>query len=105
VGRELAAALAQLPAIWVMVGITLAIYGLAPRHLALGWISLAGFVVLAEVGPLVNLDQWIMDLSPFAHVPKLPGTAFTVWPEAALITIAAMLGGAGLIAFRHRDID
>ena len=76
-GRVFTAALVQLPAAWVLAAIVVAAFGLAPRFVAVGWVALAGFVLLGELGPLLDLDQWVMDLSPFAHVPKLPGGTFT----------------------------
>jgi ABC-2 type transport system permease protein len=103
-GRIMVGALVQLPAVWVMIGITVAAYGFAPRAAALGWAALAGFVVLAEVGPLVDLSHWAMDVSPFAHVPKLPGTTFTALPEILLAIVAVVLGATGLTAFRRRDL-
>lgn len=103
-GRLVGAALAQLPAVWVMTGITLAAYGIAARAATLGWAALAAFVVLAEIGPLLDLSHWVMDLSPFAHVPKLPGTAFSVLPELLLTLLAVGLVAAGLVAFRRRDL-
>ncbi len=104
IGRIVVASLAQLPAAWVLVGIVVAAYGLGPRLVGVGWIALIGFVALGELGPLMDLSQGILDLSPFSHVPRLPGTAFTATPLLALTGTALALGGAGLIAFRQRDI-
>ena len=104
VWRILAAALVQIPAAWLVVGIVTAAFGLAPRLVAVGWVALAGFVLLGEFGPLFELDQAVMDLSPFAHVPRLPGGDFAATPLLWLTAIAAALLGAGLVAFRRRDV-
>ncbi len=45
-----------------------------------------------------------MDLSPFAHAPKLPGGSFSALPIALLLAVAAIIGGIGLVALRRRDI-
>jgi ABC-2 type transport system permease protein len=45
-----------------------------------------------------------MDVSPFAHTPKLPGGGFSALPLAALTAVAAAIAAAGLLAFRRRDI-
>jgi ABC-2 type transport system permease protein len=102
--RVFSAALVQLPATWVLAAIVVALFGLAPRFVVVGWAALAGFVVLGELGPLLGLSQWVLDASPFAHVPKLPGVAFSPAPLVALTAIAALLGAAGLVGLRRRDI-
>ena len=77
----LGGALVQLPAIWVMVGLAVVAVGLLPRRsVALAWGLLVGFVVLGELGPALGLPGWLMDLSPFGHVPRVPGGAFSVTP-------------------------
>ena len=80
VGRVLGGALVQLPAAWVLTGIVVAAFGLAPRWIAIGWVALVAFVLLGEFGPLFKLNHMVMAISPFDHVPKLPGGALTVVP-------------------------
>jgi ABC-2 type transport system permease protein len=104
VSRLLAAALVQVPAAWVLAGLGAALFGLAPRLTVLTWAGLIGCLLLLEVGALLGLDQWLIDASPFAHVPKLPGSAFTIAPLLWLTGIALALGAAGLAGFRRRDI-
>jgi ABC-2 type transport system permease protein len=103
--RLTAGALVQLPAAWVLAGVGAALFGLAPRLAALTWAGLIGCVLLLEAGALLNLTHWLVDLSPFAHVPKLPGTAFTATPLLWLTGIAAGLAAAGLAGFRRRDLS
>ena len=67
-------------------------------------VALVGFLLLAEFGPLLEFDQWVMDISPYAHVPKIPGADFTATPMVTLTVLAALLIVAGLAAFRRRDI-
>lgn len=104
-GRVLLGALVQLPAVWVVTGIAVAAFGLAPRQIVIGWVALVGFVVLGEFGALFSLPKAVMDISPFAHTPRIPGAQFTVPPVLVLTLIAAALIAAGLTGFRRRDID
>ena len=62
------------------------------------------FLLLGEFGPLFDLDQWVMNLSPYAHVPRLPGGNFSTAALVWLVGLAAALIAAGLAAFRRRDI-
>lgn len=103
-GRVLGGALVQLPAAWVLTGIVIAAFGLVPRLTALGWAALAGFLLLGELGPLFDLDQRMMDLSPFAHTPKIPGAELSLTPILTLTAVAALLTTAGLGGFCRRDI-
>jgi ABC-2 type transport system permease protein len=104
VGRAVAGELVQLPAAWVLAGLGLALFGLAPRLSSLAWAALIACAVLLELGALLGLSQWVVDISPFAHVPKLPGAAFTAVPLLWLCVIAVALAAAGLAGFRRRDV-
>jgi ABC-2 type transport system permease protein len=103
-GRVLGAALVQLPAAWVLAGLGVALIGLAPRLSTVTWAALIVSVLLVELGALFGLSQWVVDLTPFAHVPKLPGSAFTATPVVWLTAVAVALGAAGLVGLRRRDM-
>lgn len=104
VGRLVAAAAAQIPAAWVLVGVVMALVGLLPRATAGGWAALVGFLLLGELGPVLRLPQVVMDLSPFAHVPRLPGGPFSVVPLAWLLLVAVGLVAVGLFGLSRRDV-
>jgi len=103
-GRMLASALVQLPAVWVFAGIAALLFGLVPRFTAAAWGALVLFVGLTELGSFGALSRWLPDISPFTHVPKLPGGTFTATPLVWLVAIAVVLTVAGLAAFRRRDL-
>jgi ABC-2 type transport system permease protein len=104
VGRVVAAALVQVPAAWVLTGIVVALFGLAPRAVVAGWAALVAFLLIGELGPLLELDPRVMNLSPFAHAPRLPGTPWRPGPLLWLLLVAGALVGAGLVGSRRRDI-
>jgi ABC-2 type transport system permease protein len=103
-GRLLAAATAQLPAVWVLVGITVLVFGLLPRATVAGWVALVGFMLTGQFGPLFGFAQWLMNLSPFGHVPRLPGAYWQPVALATLTAIAVGLMAVGARGFRRRDV-
>ena len=102
--RLAASAPAQLPATWVLAGIALALFGLAPRMTTAVWGVLVVYLLIGQLGPVLQLDQWVLNLSPFTHVPALPMADLTWTPLLWLVTIAAALMAAGIAGARRRDI-
>ncbi len=102
--RVLAAAGVQIPATWVLAGVAIALFGLVPEWTAVSWAALVVCFLLAELGPSLNLPQWAMDISPYTHVPRLPGGLFSGAPIGWLILVAAVLAVVGLAGFRRRDV-
>lgn len=102
--RVLGAALAQLPAVWVVAAITVALFGLVPQATAAAWGVLGAFVLIGQLGPVLKFPQWVVDLAPFTHVPKLPGGAFSATPLLWLTFVGLAFGAAGLAGLRRRDL-
>lgn len=55
-------------------------------------------------GPALRLSPWVMDLSVFTHLPKVPSADVTVVPLVVLTVLALALAALGLAALRRRDI-
>ena len=104
IGRDLVAALAHVPAVWVIVAIGVAIFGLAPHASSSVWGVYGAVVFVSLLGVILDLGQWFLDLSPFTHVPGLPAVGFEVVPLLALTVVAVALAAAGVVGFRSRDL-
>ena len=104
VGRALGGALVQLPAVWLIVGIAFALFGAFPRLSGVAWGFVVFFLLLGQLGAVLGLSQWALDLSPFTHLPKLPGGDLTITPIVWLLAIAAALMGVAVVRFRSRDV-
>lgn len=104
VARLAAAGLATAPAVWVCIGVATLIYGLAPRWTAAAWASLIAFSVVGEFGGLLGVPSALTALSPFAHLPMLPGGEFDRATAAALCTVALACSAVGLASLRRRDL-
>ncbi|HET7073010.1 MAG TPA: ABC transporter permease [Mycobacterium sp.] len=107
VGGKLAivvgSAAVQLPAVWLLSAVTVLLFGLAPRFTPVAWGVLVGFVALYLVGSLAGFPQWVLDLEPFSHAPRV-GADFTAVPLLWLLAIDAALIIVGIFAFRRRDL-
>lgn len=62
-----------------------------------------------EPGPgrasqVIQLSHRVLDISPFTHVPRLPGGTVSASPLLWLSVIAVALARAGLAGLRCRDI-
>jgi len=103
-GIVVGTALAQLPAVWLLSAVTVALFGLAPRFTPVAWGVLVGFIALYLIGSLAAFPQWLLDLEPFAHTPRVGGGDFTAVPLLWLLAIDVMLIVAGAMAFQRRDL-
>ncbi|MGA5193486.1 ABC transporter permease [Streptomyces exfoliatus] len=100
----LGAALTRLPAVWTLAGLAVLLWGTAPKAATAAW-GVAGLcLALGWIGPALDLPQTALNLSPFAHLPKLPGPEMTWSPFLLLTAVAVTLTATGLAGLRRRDL-
>ncbi|MFB6555743.1 ABC transporter permease [Streptomyces sp. NPDC056405] len=103
-GAILGACLVQLPAVWVIGGAAVLLHGVLPRGAVAAWGVAGAVLLLGWVGPALDVPQGVLDVSPFGHLPKLPGGEMSWSPVLVLTTIAVVLVGVGLAGLRRRDM-
>jgi ABC-2 type transport system permease protein len=102
--RVLVATLAYLPAVWVVAGIAMALYGLVPRLSFVSWGALGAFVLVELIGETLQVSQSVLNISPFNHVPKVLVSGVSSMPLVLLTLLALVLIIAGLVGFQRRSI-
>ncbi|MFM9594651.1 ABC transporter permease [Streptomyces scabiei] len=104
-GPILAGCLVQVAGVWAIGGSAVLLYGLTPRAAPAAW-GLAGAVLLIGwIGPALDAPRAVLDLSPFGHLPKLPGGEMQWTPVLVLTGIAVLLVAGGLTGLRRRDLS
>jgi ABC-2 type transport system permease protein len=104
-GKSVEAAVSYAPALWLTTALAVAVFGFIPRLIWLAWALLAYSFFVVYLGGLLNLPHWMLNLSPFQHVPRLPVDDFTAVPLVILAAIAVGLVAVGLVGFRNRDVE
>jgi ABC-2 type transport system permease protein len=103
VERVLRSGLWHLPAVWLVAAIAVALLGALPRFFAAAWALLAACVVIDMLGPALQLEDGVTDVSPFAHVPQLPDVdpGIGVGFMGAAFLVLLIVGNLGM---RRRDL-
>lgn len=99
------AGLAQVPAALTVAAVATLAIGLRPRWSdGVGWAVLGITGLIGVLGPALQLSQPVLDISPFTHVPRLPGGVFSATPLIWLGAAVVAIGAVSLAGLRHRDI-
>ncbi|WP_229074434.1 ABC transporter permease [Actinoplanes sp. DH11] len=105
VPRLVGVALAYVPAVWLVVGVTVLAFGWLPRPATIvAWAVIAYCAVITLFADSFGLPGWSRQASPFVHTPQVPLDAATAPPFALLTLIAAALVAAGYAGLRRRDV-
>jgi ABC-2 type transport system permease protein len=98
------AAVAWVPAVWVVAGLAVLGFALRPGWTVLGWAWPLLFLVVTLLAELLALPDWVDELSPYSHVPQLPAEGWDWGAEGGLLAVAVALVGVAWWRFRERDI-
>jgi ABC-2 type transport system permease protein len=100
----LGTAAVQLPSVWLLAAVTVALFGLLPRFAPVAWGVLVAFIALYLLGSISGFPQWLLDLEPFAHTPHVGDGTFTAAPLLWLLALDIALMMLAAWAFRRRDV-
>ncbi|TIC87606.1 hypothetical protein E8D34_07910 [Nocardioides sp. GY 10113] len=103
-GTLVGAGLAYLPAELVIGAVGALLFGLLPRAYGLAWVLFGLVAAIGLLGPGLQLDQWIQDLSPLTHVGNPPSGTVEAASLVWLLAIAAALVAGAFVTFRQRRI-
>jgi ABC-2 type transport system permease protein len=101
----LEAAAAQLPACLVFLGLTVLVFAFVPRAtIPLGWTIVGVAAILGTFGPILQLPEWLTDLSPFSHSP-VPAGGESDWTGGfVMLAIGLAAAAAAVWSMRRREL-
>jgi ABC-2 type transport system permease protein len=99
------AAAAQLPACLVFLGLTLLVFAFAPlATVPVGWTVLGLAAIIGIWGPLLQMPEWVTNLSPFTHSP-VPAGGDTDWTGGFwMLGVGLAAGVAAIAAMNRREL-
>ena len=99
------AALAYWPAVMILVGIAVALFGWAPSvAIPVTWGAMAAMWFATMLGEVFGLPSWLLNALPFSAVPYMPLEPMSWTPVALMTVVAALLILSGVGRFARRDV-
>ncbi len=95
----------HIPAMWIMVGLAVLLIGYLPQHSNLTWVYLGYAFFVVYLGDMLQLPDWLNNLSPYGHIPEVPIEEINIAKILLLVLIAIVLIIAGFIGYKKRDIQ
>jgi ABC-2 type transport system permease protein len=97
-------ALVVIPAVWLLIGLSLALVGANPGVRLVAWLAIVATFALTILGPTFRLWDWVLGISPLYHVPNVTAITPDYSGLAVVAMIAVALIVAGFVGFRRRDV-
>jgi len=104
-GTFVEAAMAYLPAIWVMLGCSMILIAYLPDKTFISYIYLGYSFFSVYIGSIAQLPEWIKKLTPFGHIPQIPVEEMDVFSLVVLIVIAVLLFVLSFAGYSKRDMQ
>jgi ABC-2 type transport system permease protein len=104
-GSAFAATFNAVPMVMVFAGLSVLVFGVAPRlTVAVGASAAVGAYVLQLVGPMLDWPGWVVAISPFHHLAAVPVDPFGLTAAIVMVVLGLALAAGGIAAFERRDL-
>jgi ABC-2 type transport system permease protein len=97
-------ALATVPAVWAIIAVSIAAVGADPQVRLVGWLAVVAAFAITLLGPLFQLWDWVLGISPLWHVPNVTAAGVDFGGLGWVGLVAALLIVVGFVGFRRRDV-
>lgn len=104
-GEIFISGMAYLPAMWVMIGLAVFLYGWFPKLTGLVWTALGFSFVVHYFAELFDMPEWLMIISPYHHIPQIPIDEWSWSVFLTLTAVAVIFSVAGFIGYQKRDLN
>ncbi|MFT4185982.1 MAG: hypothetical protein QM613_01960 [Micrococcaceae bacterium] len=105
ISKYILSALQYWPVLALFAGLYILLFGILPKASGLVTWLYYGFTFFAAwLAPLMNLKQWIMNLSPMVHIASAPAEAIKGEPLLIITGISIVLIAIGTYTWRNRDV-
>lgn len=92
-----------LPAVWVMIGLAVVLFGWIPKVISSTWAMLGFSFIILYFSNLFEIPEWIKGVSPFYHIPENKMGEVSFMNLVLLSFIAVILLLLGFIGYNRRD--
>ncbi len=104
VGTLVQAGFAYLPAVLVLAGLAVALFGMLPRLYSLAWAGFGIVAFIAFLGAGLQMPQWMLDIAPTTHIGNPPLGDVETMALVVLSLVAVAFMAVGFVAFRRRFV-
>lgn len=105
ISQLLGAAIAYVPALFVIIGLGALFVGVFPRATMITWLYLVFAFVTNYFSELFQFPDWVVQLTPFGYVPEMPIEEMNYASTGVLLFVAACLLVIGFQGYNKRDIQ
>jgi ABC-2 type transport system permease protein len=103
--RMFNASMVYLPAMWMLIAVAVLLTGFFPRLAGLTWLYLGYSFLVVYLGGMLKFPDWMGNLSPFGHIPKIPVEEMDYMSVSFLTVAAIAVIVVGFIGYNKRDIE
>ncbi|MFC4401553.1 ABC transporter permease [Gracilibacillus xinjiangensis] len=97
------AGMVYFPAMLFLIALALFLFGWIPKAIPFVWGYLTFSFFVVYMGGLLEIPEWLVNLSSFAHIPQLPVDEWNWEVFMIMILIDAVVGLIGFIGYQKRD--
>ncbi|NMB00622.1 MAG: ABC transporter permease [Firmicutes bacterium] len=103
-GKTLEAALAYIPAMWILIAVAAVLIAFTPKLAGFTWLYLGYTFFTGYFGGILQLPDWMVKLTPWGHIPSVPMEQISIGTILGILFVAGGLVALSLYGYRKRDI-